>query len=239
MPLDCRAWLRGITDTYIAGELDEFGGHCGRADDHQYHVAPLHLVDVVGASNPIGYALDGYALYRIAETDGSTVVGLDQYNGHSYKNGPYHYSSKAYPYVNGGLRGVVQVQNDAVTPQPLTTPVRPGGRSPARGQNHWVHLAWAERYSLEYTLGDRSYFINYSANETSYSFDFVDPKANSTTTRTYNKPASGPTLYSVNNTGLATGSLLESVGPRSRLSTVSPSTMLRFPDRWREPVRLT
>ena len=144
----------GVTDTFIAGELDEFGGHCGRADDYHYHVAPLHLVDIVGGSNPIGYALDGYPLYGIAEIDGSTVAGLDQYNGHTYKNGAYHYhSTKAYPYVNGGLRGVVQVQNDAVTPQPLTTPVRPAG-DPLPGAKI-VGFTWPgpNRYSLEYTLG--------------------------------------------------------------------------------------
>ena len=38
----------GHTDTYTAGELDLFGGHCGRADDYHYHIAPLFLVDVVG-----------------------------------------------------------------------------------------------------------------------------------------------------------------------------------------------
>ena len=30
-------------DAYLAGELDEWGGHAGRADDYHYHVAPLHL----------------------------------------------------------------------------------------------------------------------------------------------------------------------------------------------------
>jgi len=116
----------GITDTWIAGELDEFGGHCGRADDYQYHVAPLFLVDAVGAANPIGYGLDGYALYGIAEIDGTTVTGLDPYNGHTYKGGTYHYhSTKAYPYVNGGMRGVVQVRNDAITPQRRQRPCAP------------------------------------------------------------------------------------------------------------------
>jgi hypothetical protein len=33
----------GRTDTFLAGELDEYGGHCGRADDYHYHVAPWHL----------------------------------------------------------------------------------------------------------------------------------------------------------------------------------------------------
>ena len=30
------------------GELDEWGGHCGRADDYHYHAAPLHLQSVAG-----------------------------------------------------------------------------------------------------------------------------------------------------------------------------------------------
>jgi hypothetical protein len=28
--------------SYEIGELDEWGGHCGRADDYHYHIAPLH-----------------------------------------------------------------------------------------------------------------------------------------------------------------------------------------------------
>src|SRR5213078_3535080 len=35
-------------DAFLAGELDEWGGHCGRADDYHYHVAPLHLQETVG-----------------------------------------------------------------------------------------------------------------------------------------------------------------------------------------------
>ena len=42
------------------GELDEWGGHCGRADDYHYHAAPLHLQTVLGAKLPVAYALDGY-----------------------------------------------------------------------------------------------------------------------------------------------------------------------------------
>jgi len=30
-------------DALLAGELDDFGGHCGQADDYHYHAAPLHL----------------------------------------------------------------------------------------------------------------------------------------------------------------------------------------------------
>ena len=30
-------------DAYLDGQLDNWGGHCGRADDYHYHTAPLHL----------------------------------------------------------------------------------------------------------------------------------------------------------------------------------------------------
>ena len=30
-------------DSYADGQLDNYGGHCGRADDYHYHIAPLHL----------------------------------------------------------------------------------------------------------------------------------------------------------------------------------------------------
>jgi len=48
--------------------------------------------------------------------------------------------------------------------------------------------------------------VNYSINDSTYTFDFVD-SSGATTTRTYNKPAPSPSLYSVNNSGLATGYL--------------------------------
>ncbi|MFN9895348.1 MAG: YHYH protein [Acidobacteriota bacterium] len=197
----------GVTDTFLAGELDDFGGHCGRADDYHYHIAPLHLVDTVGAANPIGYALDGFPLYGIAEIDGTTVTGLDAYNGHTYKGGSYHYhATKAYPYVNGGLRGVVEVRNDAIYPQPVTAPVRPAG-DPLRGARI-VGFTWPapNRYSLEYSLNGERYFLNSSLGDGTYTFEAVDP-AGRATTQTYNRPAPWPNLYSTNSTGLATGYL--------------------------------
>jgi uncharacterized protein (TIGR03437 family) len=195
----------GRTDTYLAGELDDFGGHCGRADDYHYHIAPLHLVDVVGPATPIGYALDGYPLYGIAEIDGSTVTGLDQFNGHTFQDNYHYHSTKTYPYVNGGMRGVVQVQNDAITPQPVTTPIRPAG-NPLPGARI-VGFTWPlpNHYSLEYVVGSAHSFINYSVNDdNTYTLNFVDPTGQ-VTTRTYPRAPSGPTLYSVGGNGVAAG----------------------------------
>ena len=52
----------GVTDTLIAGELDKWGEHCGRAD--HYHVAPVHLEKLTGKGKPLTFALDGYPIYR-------------------------------------------------------------------------------------------------------------------------------------------------------------------------------
>jgi hypothetical protein len=198
----------GMTDTYIAGELDDFGGHCGRADDYHYHVAPLFLVDAVGVANPIGYGLDGYPLYGMAEIDGSVVMGLDAFNGHTFQ-GRYHYhSTKGYPYVNGGMRGVVQVVNDAITPQPFTAPVRPAGM-PLQGAKI-TGFTWPgpNQYSLECTVGTAKSYVNYSLNDNNtYTFNFVD-STGKTTTQTYARPAASPSLFSVNSSGLATGYVL-------------------------------
>ena len=49
----------GRTDTFLAGELDEFGGHCGRADDYHYHIAPTHLQEQVGPGQPIAIGFTG------------------------------------------------------------------------------------------------------------------------------------------------------------------------------------
>ena len=61
-------------DAYLAGELDQWGGHSGRADDYHYHIAPTHLQEVVGADQPIAYGLDGFPIYGLTEPDGSSVV---------------------------------------------------------------------------------------------------------------------------------------------------------------------
>ena len=49
--------------SYAIGELDQYGGHCGLADDYHYHIAPVHLQSVVGTNQPIAWALDGYPIY--------------------------------------------------------------------------------------------------------------------------------------------------------------------------------
>lgn len=161
-------------DAYLVGELDEWGGHCGRADDYHYHIAPLHLQKGNGNA-PIAYALDGYPIYGAQEPDGSAMRPLDEWNGHADNAGGYHYhGTSSYPYINGGLVGVVRVADDQIDPQPMTTPFRPPGE-PLRGAEITAFRTLASnRYELDYTLDSQTLKVAYEINGSSVTFTFVD-----------------------------------------------------------------
>ena len=176
----------GKTDTFLAGELDEYGGHSGRADDYHYHIAPLHLQETLGKALPVAYALDGYPIYGLEEPDGSKVGKLDAFNGHIGPDGNYHYhATKTYPYLNGGFHGEVENRDGQVHPQPRAKGVRPYTR-PLRGAEiiGWEHPS-ENSYSIEYSINRKSHFVNYTLLDNgSVRFDFVDAQGN-TTTETY------------------------------------------------------
>lgn len=178
----------GRTDTLIAGELDEFGGHCGRADDYHYHIAPLHLQDVLGTEIPIAYALDGYPIYGLKEPDGSAVQGLDAFNGHDSKELGYHYhATKGYPYLNGGFHGEVIEKEGQVDPQPQAHPVRPS-LPPMRGAKivEFVETKQDE-FELTYEVDRKKGSVRYSINQDGSSqFKFQEPNGRP---RTENYPA--------------------------------------------------
>lgn len=195
----------GKTDTLLAGELDEFGGHCGRADDYHYHIAPLQLQAVLGRNKPVAFALDGFPIYgyfdsaaKAGEAKACPLGGtdkLDELNGHlgAPTKGPgpdnsstvavpglYHYhASVAYPYLNGGMRGNVTVKDDQIDPQPRANPVREAGK-PLRGASITGFKTLGEKsWSLEHTLGGKKYAWNYriegEGKDAKYIFEFVDP----------------------------------------------------------------
>ncbi len=162
-------------DAYVFGELDDWGGHCGRADDYHYHTAPLHLQTYIGVGNPIAYALDGFPLYGLTEADGSQPVGLDEFNGHGDKDGSYHYhATTTYPYINGGMRGVVQVKDDQIEPQPAMTAIR-AAQQPLRGAtiSNFKNVD-INSYALEYTLNGKTNYVNYHFEADTYTFEFID-----------------------------------------------------------------
>lgn len=153
----------GRTDTFLAGELDQYGGHCGRADDYHYHVAPWHLAERLGPNLPLAYALDGYPIYGLTEPDGGSLAGLDSFHGHTNAAGEYHYhASKSYPYINGGFHGEVTIGGGQVEPQPSANPVRQAGEPLPRAKITGFEMsADKKKYQLEYVQNGKKGSVNY------------------------------------------------------------------------------
>ncbi|GAB5406493.1 MAG: hypothetical protein Aurels2KO_47240 [Aureliella sp.] len=174
-------------DAMAAGELDKWGGHCGRGDDYHYHAAPVHLEEIVGKGNPIAFALDGFPIYGLTEADGSPVGQLDEFNGQFDADGQYHYhATKTYPYINGGMRGVVTVRGDQVEPQPRDAPVRPA-LQPLRGATITDFKTTGKQSVLTYTLRGKKGTVAYSpVNESSWKFTYTEPGGQSRT-QTYQR----------------------------------------------------
>lgn len=171
----------GRTDTFLAGELDKWGGHSGRGDDYHYHIPPLILQGKLGKSLPVAYALDGYPIYGLTEPDGTSPKNLDGFNGHSMAKLGYHYhATKSYPYLNGGFHGEVTERGGQVDPQPRATSPREA-TSPLRGAKitGFKTLEKGKSYSLTYTIDGQTSKVNYQFNaDGSVKFDFVDPSGN-------------------------------------------------------------
>ncbi len=104
----------GGGDTKVLGELDACNGHAGRADDYHYHAAPTCLMADKPVSywdtHPIGWALDGFAIFGYNNADGSTATRDAVCGGNTLAapNAPAGYSyhlTDASPYVLSCLRG--------------------------------------------------------------------------------------------------------------------------------------
>ncbi len=160
------------------GELDQWGGHCGRADDYHYHIAPLHLQKVVGQKLPIAYALDGYPIYGLTEPDGMLPVDLDACNGHQTATLGYHYhAAKKYPYLNGGFYGEVVERDGQVDPQPRARPIR-AVQAPLRGASIMGLTVSPDEqnYGLKYQVGGASAAVNYARIGSEFwKFEYVSP----------------------------------------------------------------
>ena len=180
-------------DAFLFGELDEFGGHCGRADDYHYHIAPVHLEKTVGKGLPIAYALDGYPIYGYDEPDGSPVVGLDAFNGHKDKIGNYHYhATKKYPYLNGGFYGEVVERDGQVDPQPRAEPLRPSLPPMRDAKITDFKETKPGSYVLTYDVKGKKGTVSYTlAADGSANFSFTDTSGK-TTNETYSAKRRGP-----------------------------------------------
>ncbi len=174
------------------GELDQWGGHCGRADDYHYHAAPLHLQSIVGKSLPIAYALDGYPIFGLTEPDGLPPAGLDAFNGHTTDSQGYHYhASTKYPYVNGGFHGEVTEAGQQVDPQPRAQHFR-GAGAPLRGAAiiGFTKSPDEKSISLKYVVNGRPAAVNYATSGNG-SWVFTYANADGTTLVQTNRAGDG------------------------------------------------
>ena len=128
-------------DTKVLGELDICNGHAGRADDYHYHAAPTCLMAGKPANywdtHPLGWALDGFAIFGYNNADGSVANrdGICGGNTSSVSNAPAGYSyhvTDASPYVLSCFRGTPSpdLANQGAKYKPLRQPpVTPFGVS--------------------------------------------------------------------------------------------------------------
>lgn len=138
-------------DPNLIGELDECGGHAGRADDYHYHRAPNCLLGRQAADRPVGYGLDGFPIYGYRNADGS-APHLDRCNGEADAFGNYHYhATPAYPYLMGCIVGDVDKNQ-----QPRTRPIRPAGEPIEADISDFHILADRSHYRLTFSQrGDK------------------------------------------------------------------------------------
>lgn len=160
--------------SYEIGELDEWGGHCGRADDYHYHVAPLHLQALVGKAMPVAYALDGYPIYGLTEPDGTPVQNLDVCHGHDHDGLGYHYhASMKYPYVFAGFHGEVVEREDQIDPQPRAQGVREALTALRGAKITAFESTGKDSYKLSYEVNGDKRSVSYSIKaDGTYPFHF-------------------------------------------------------------------
>ncbi len=165
-------------DSYLDGQLDQWGGHCGRADDYHYHIAPMQLYSNTPINMPVAYALDGFAVYGTVEPDSSALLPLDANHGHYWTNGVYHYHGTATPvapYMIGKMVGqVTEDPTHQIIPQPHAQPVRPS-LTPLNGAviTDCIQNVTNNGYTLIYTAGGNTDSIVYSWTSTGvYTFNF-------------------------------------------------------------------
>lgn len=176
-------------DSYLIGELDNWGGHCGKGDDYHYHAAPMHLSTINGLK-PIAFALDGFAVYGAKEPDGTNMTALDICHGHVGTSGVYHYhGTQDYPYVVGAMKGKITLDpstpapENQILPQAFTKPVRPA-TNPLKGAYITDFAAVGSNgYLLTYKVGTKMGYVKYSWDASNkYTYILTDTLGNAVST---------------------------------------------------------
>jgi len=172
-------------DTFKTGELDICGGHSGRGDDYHYHVSPNCMIEKMkNKSDPaaiIGWAFDGYPIYRDTNPDGSAIAKgkLDVCNGQadSLYGWRYH-TSVGPPYIIQCLDGNFDLSLAAhVTGMTVqgTGARKVTGRKPSGGvQNLKLVQANDGTRTMTYDWQGKTYTFKYKPASQANCWDFTE-----------------------------------------------------------------
>ncbi|WP_396634451.1 YHYH protein [Maribacter sp. R86514] len=99
-----------ILGAYTLAPFDDAGGHINVNQGYHYHAATGFSTKIIqedGHAALIGYALDGFGIYELADSSGEEATGLDELRGHTDDTRGYHYHVDAAGNNNfiDGLKG--------------------------------------------------------------------------------------------------------------------------------------
>ena len=99
-----------ILGAYTLAPFDDAGGHINVHQGYHYHAATGYGTKVVqddGHAALIGYALDGFGIYELEDSEGVEATDLDELRGHEDDTRGYHYHVDAAGNNNfiNGLKG--------------------------------------------------------------------------------------------------------------------------------------
>lgn len=166
-------------DALLDGQLDNYGGHCGKGDDYHYHTAPLHLYNQTNSTLPIAYAFDGFPVFGSLEPDGTSMASLDANHGHFFAGNYHYHGTPTAPYMIAQFAG--EVTEDAtfqLVPQAHANPVRTENWTPLNGAliTSCQLNNLSNGYDVIYKLnGLPGYATKYSWNGSIYSFHYDTP----------------------------------------------------------------
>ncbi len=93
--LAAAAPVDAILSAYTIAAFDDCGGHVNPNDGYHYHAATgcTEMADsqADGHASLLGYAMDGYGIYGLMDSEGNETEGLDQCRGISDDTRGYHY----------------------------------------------------------------------------------------------------------------------------------------------------
>lgn len=117
--------VQAILSAYTIAAFDDCGGHVNPNDGYHYHAATgcseMANTQPDGHASMLGYAMDGYGIYGLLDSDGSATEGLDECRGITDEIRGYHYhaASAGENMFIGCFTGKTAARARAAIAQPL------------------------------------------------------------------------------------------------------------------------